>query len=339
MIRVYKIVALLIIGFTFMACPSDDSPSSEPLRDYQEVYNEEIVEIENFLDTHYVTVDADFNTTFTEIPDGGTQTPISEMPELTHLPVTLNDVDYKVYYLKLNDGINENPTAIDSVYSSYKGQLLDKTIFDHASTPIWFKLEEVIPAWGKIFPLFKTGDYVENPSTGLVTYSGYGAGVMFVPSGLGYYNIEKALIPAYSPLIFTFSLKRLRYRDHDGDKILSKYEYGPDLSEEAIDTDGDDYYDYLDVDDDADGVLTKEEIKFTYLDGTVTKTAYYPYTGKSTDDPLTPYDDRRGIPRKFTGPIIPPSTLPSPSSDDSDFTDPTRLRRHLDKTCKPPYTN
>ena len=71
---------------------------------------------------------------------------------------------------------------------------------------------------------------------------------MFVPSGLGYYNIEKALIPAYSPLIFTFSLKRLRYRDHDGDKILSKYEYGPDLSEDAIDTDGDDYYDYLDVD-------------------------------------------------------------------------------------------
>ncbi len=322
-----------------MACPADDSPSSEPLRDYQEVYDEELVEIENFLDTHYVTVDADFNTTFTEIPDGGTQTPISEMPELTHIPVTLNDVDYKVYYLRLNEGNNENPTALDSVYSSYKGQLLDKTVFDHASTPIWFKLEEVIPAWGKIFPLFKTGDFVENTSTGIVSYSGYGAGVMFVPSGLGYYNIEKALIPAYSPLIFTFSLKRLRYRDHDGDKILSKYEYGPDLAEEAIDTDGDDYYDYLDVDDDADGVLTKEEVKFTYVDGTVTKTGYYPYTGKSIDDPLTPYDDRRGIPRKFTGPIVPPSTLPSPASDDSDFTDATRLRRHLDKTCKPPYTN
>ena len=322
-----------------MACPADDSPSSEPLRDYQEVYDEELVEIENFLDTHYVTVDADFNTTFTEIPDGGTQTPISEMPELTHISVTLNDVDYKVYYLRLNEGNNENPTALDSVYSSYKGQLLDKTVFDHASTPIWFKLEEVIPAWGKIFPLFKTGDFVENTSTGIVSYSGYGAGVMFVPSGLGYFNIEKALIPAYSPLIFTFSLKRLRYRDHDGDKILSKYEYGPDLAEEAIDTDGDDYYDYLDVDDDADGVLTKEEVKFTYVDGTVTKTGYYPYTGKSTDDPLTPYDDRRGIPRKFTGPIVPPSTLPSPASDDSDFTDATRLRRHLDKTCKPPYTN
>ena len=180
MIRVYKIVALLVVGFTFMACPADDSPSSEPLRDYQEVYVEELVEIENFLDTHYVTVDADFNTTFTDIPDVGTQTPISEMPELTHIPVTLNDVDYKVYYLRLNEGNNENPTALDSVYSSYKGQLLDKTVFDHASTPIWFKLEEVIPAWGKIFPLFKTGDFVENTSTGIVSYSGYGAGVMFV---------------------------------------------------------------------------------------------------------------------------------------------------------------
>ena len=109
----------------------------------------------------------------------------------------------------------------------------------------------------------------------------------------------------------------MRRMDHDRDGILSMYEYGPSFDQDPIDTDGDDRPDYLDVDDDADGVLTKTERSFTYLDGTVTKTAYYPYFGALVDDAATPYDDTRGIP-----------------SCSGDFTTPTRLRRHLDPTCR-----
>ena len=105
--------------------------------------------------------------------------------------------------------------------------------------------------------------------------------------------------------------------DHDRDGILSMHEYGPNFDEDPIDTDGDGRPDYLDVDDDADGVLTKTERSFTYLDGLETKTAYYPYSGALVDDPATPYDDTRGIP-----------------SCSGDFTTPTRLRRHLDPTCR-----
>ena len=362
-----KIALLLTVAFAFYACPSDDGGTSIVVRDEEEVYNENIAQIEEFLHTHYVTIDADYNTVFAEIPEGGSQTPIWDMPELVkNFEVELNDISYKMYYLKMNEGQNLNPTPLDSVYASYKGIVFEKvtevvgsvsttytkqTVFDQALTPTWFKLEDVISGWSEIFPLFKTGDFSENPLNGDVSYSNFGAGVMFVPSGLAYFNEEKGLIPAYSPLIFTFGLKGLRYRDHDGDKVLTKDEYREpevgdivdyvngkvDFKKTAKDTDGDGQPDYLDIDDDGDGYLTKTEVRFTYVDGGQTITSYYPFQGATTDDPSTPYDDRRGIPRKFTGPIVSPSTLPSPI--EADFTDVARLRRHLDKTCKPPYQN
>ena len=45
---------------------------------------------------------------------------------------------------------------------------------------------------------------------------------MFVPSGLAYYSQNAGTIGSYTPIIFTFKLMNVRYKDHDGDKILSK---------------------------------------------------------------------------------------------------------------------
>jgi hypothetical protein len=336
----FKIILLLAVATTFLACPSDDGPQATPARPYAEVYEEDLAKIEDFLDSHYVEVDADFNTEFFEIPEGGTQTPISAMTELESINRTIHDISYKIYYLKLREGLGESPTRVDSSFVSYKGNLMSdiSVTFDQSINPVWFPLEDVVRGWGEIVPQFKTGTHIANPD-GTITFENYGAGVMFLPSGLGYFNTATGNIPSYSPLIFNFKLYNLKYRDHDRDGILSKEEYGPDFNVKAKDTDSDGIPDYIDVDDDGDGVLTKTERAFTYIDGGITKTGYYPYNGALIDNPATPYDDRRGIPRKFTGPIIPPSTLPSPASDESDFTDPSRLRRHLDKTCKPPYTN
>jgi hypothetical protein len=349
----FKIALVASVSLLLFACPKEDPIATFPARPYDEVYAEDIVEIDDFIDTHYVTVDADFNTTFTRIPSGGSQTPIRSMSELDFKIVKRHSLDYKVYYLKLNDGVNDSPTKLDSVYASYKGFVIKnetddlgvetttQTVFDNAITPIWFELENVIRGWAQLFPFFKSGNSSVNGTTGQIDYQDFGAGVLFIPSGLAYFNDSRTNIPSYTPLIFSIKLYGVQFKDHDRDKIHSKYEYGPDFDEDAIDTDGDGFTDFGDLDDDADGVLTIEEIKFTYDDGGVMKTGYYPYDGAASDDPLTPYDDRRGIPRKFTGPLqnplLPESATNRKTPQQSDFTDPARLRRHLDKTSKPPY--
>lgn len=355
----FKIVLLLVVTFTFLACPQDDSgPQATPARPFAEVYVEDLAKIRDFLDTHYVEYDSDYNTEFFEIPEGGTQTPISGMTEFDSISRNIHDISYKIYYLKLREGVGESPTRLDSAFVSYKGNLMSdiSVTFDQSITPVWFPLEDVVRGWGEIIPQFKIGTH-EAETDGTVTFNDYGAGVMFLPSGLGYFNTATGNIPSYAPLIFNFKLYNLKYRDHDRDEILSKYEYGlPELdgivdyvngvvnfNKEPLDTDSDGVPDYLDVDDDGDGHLTKNEIKFTYLDGGVTKTRYYSYNGAATDDPSTLWDETRGIPRAFTGPlmpvIIPPSTTPImlKSPEPIDFTDISRLRRHLDRNAKPPF--
>ncbi|MCK6608872.1 MAG: FKBP-type peptidylprolyl isomerase [Flavobacterium sp.] len=332
-----KIALVLGLFVGVYSCQPDDSSSLQPLRPYNEVYEEDIKKIEDFLDTHYLTVDGDFNTVFTKIPDGGSQTPISGMPELEFKEVDLHDITYKVYYLKLREGTGESPTRVDSTLVGYKGNTFYKTtvdgvdnysqtVFEENINPIWFNLDGVVRGWAEIVPQFKMGTYSSN-TDGTISFEDFGVGVMFIPSGLAYFASGSSNIPSYSPLIFNFKLYNLKRMDHDQDGILSMYEYGDPLdndrfSKDPIDTDEDGRPDYLDVDDDGDGFLTKFERSFTYLDGSETRTAYYPYFGALVDDPSTPYDDTRGIP-----------------SCSGDFSSSNRVRRHLDKTCKPPYTN
>ncbi len=322
-----KIVLVLSLFMGFYSCQPDDGTDVIPARPYADVYAEDILKIEEFLDTHYVTIDGNFNTVFTKIPDGGSQIPVSDMQELEFKEVDLHDITYKVYYLKLREGTGENPTRVDSTLVAYKGNTIykgtvngntvyDQSVFEENVNPIWFSLDGVIRGWSAIIPEFKKGSYNSNPD-GTISYSDFGVGVVFIPSGLAYFNSIRPGIQAYSNLVFNFKLYNLRRRDHDRDGILSMHEYGPNFDEDAIDTDGDERPDYIDVDDDADGVLTKTERSFTYLDGTETRTGYYPFNGALVDNPSTPYDDTKGIP-----------------SCSNDFTTATRLRRHLDPTCR-----
>ncbi|MFD2907913.1 FKBP-type peptidyl-prolyl cis-trans isomerase [Flavobacterium ardleyense] len=331
---VFKI-ALLVVGITTLfSCNKSDDVSITPPRPYSEVYEEDKIKIKDFLDTHYVTVDADFNTTFTQIPAGGTQQSIFEMPELEFKDVEANDITYRLYYLKLREGSGVNPTRVDSAFVSYKGNTFMKTtaagvdtytqnVFEFAQSPEWETLDGVIRGWGEIIPEFKTGTYTSN-SDGTISFDDYGAGVMFIPSGLGYFNLPRPSIPVYAPLIFNFKLYNQRYRDHDGDGILSKDEYG-DFNGIATDTDGDGIPDYLDPDDDGDGYLTKFEIRkpLPLLTGQGTS-LIYPFN-PIVDDPLTTGVDESE-----------PKGIPDASGDG---TTPTRLRRHLDRNAKPPYNN
>lgn len=254
-----------------VGCPSDDTTTEVPARAYSEVYAEDIAEIEEFMDNHFMTVDGDNNVTFTKITGSTPGTPISAHPNLEFKTISKEGVDHKLYFVKLQEGLgntntdsdieNDNPTRLDSVFTSYKGYKSDLTSFDEASAPIWLELQDLIQGWQELFPFFKIGNSTTDVNTGLTTYSDFGAGVMFVPSGLAYFSRPTLNIPAYTPLIFSFKLMKVRFKDHDGDKILSKYEYGGPTSGTALDSDADGKPDYTDFDDDNDGLLTKNEIK------------------------------------------------------------------------------
>jgi len=264
----FKIVLFLAIGLTIASCTKNDTISSVALREYKVQYAADLDSIDKYIDTHYITVDTDYNVTMTKIPVGGTQLSIrlQQTYPLDSVKVQNDDhnVNYKVYYLKLREGTNQRTTAVDSVYVSYKGNLLTNGQFDYSESPIWFQLQTVVAGWGEIIPLFKTGTYDTTEGPNPTSFSNFGAGVMFLPSGLGYYNqIPSAYIPSYSPLIFSFKLKSQRYRDHDRDGILSKDEVDPTVvgqKPEDYDSDGDKFANMYDIDDDGDYYMTKNEI-------------------------------------------------------------------------------
>jgi hypothetical protein len=260
--KVYQLFFLCFVALT-VSCSKSDDNDVEPLRDFAEQYATDLDSIDKYIDSHYIEVDEDFNVSMLPIPAGGTQQSIRTQTDypLQFKMITQHEIEYKVYYLKVREGINENPSRVDSVLVSYKGNLLSDTTFDQAQSPVWFPLESVVQGWAEIIPMFKTGNYenVEGPNP--VSFTDFGVGVMFLPSGLAYYGQAAGSIPRYSPLIFSFNLYELDYRDHDLDGILSKDEVAvPGDNPLVYDLDGDARPNMYDTDDDGDSFLTRVEI-------------------------------------------------------------------------------
>jgi len=339
--RLLKITLLLLTILVMSFSCDKQAATEEPyIVPYADQYATDIKAIDKFLDTYTMTATLanDYeDVVFTELtsPIDVSQTiRVKYASELKYKMITSNDVNYKVYYIEFREGTEDKPTTVDSTFVNYKGMLLNKKttgyvdadgfeknqIFDQAKSPVWFKLNRVIGGWTKIMSLFKSGTTAPGANNS-ITYANFGAGVMFLPSGLAYYNSAQANIPAYSPLIFTFSLKKVNYTDDDYDRIDSRYEGFDEVKQKYTkDTDGDGRLDYLDQDDDGDGYLTKEEIRkpATHLG----LNPFYPFD-PIVDNPMTTIDETepKGIPDK-TG----------------EGTSVSRIRRHLDKTIKPPYT-
>lgn len=337
MIRFFKVGFIFIMSITIFSCSKSSPTPVIPVIPYADQYPVDIAAIETYLKTHSITVTnlpEDQDATFATVVAGDASSIWGSNPNipkasLLNKIVNSNGVDYKVYYISLRDGTNERPTRVDSAFVSYKGKLLDETVFDQAQNPVWFSLGNVIQGWKEIIPFFKSGSVDATNTNGTVSYANFGAGVMFLPSGLAYYNGSVGSIPAYSPLIFSFKLKNINYVDNDYDRIDSKNEdVNGDGDPTNDDSDGDGHPDFIDIDDDADGIPTKTEIRRPERDpvtGNIMLDSsnqpiylgYYPYNGAATDDLSTPYiDERQGIP---TGGISP------------DYTSPNRLRIHLDK--------
>jgi hypothetical protein len=314
---------LSITTISLFSCSKNDTPTIEPLRDYAVQYASDNTDIEEYLKTNYITVVShpgfidDQDISIVKIPAGGTQKSIWDQTtyELKSRSVSLHDITYKMYYLVLRNGTGTAPCNLDGVLTSYKGEYLERitasgvttltaTPFEEVKNPQqMISLASVITGWSEIFPQFKTGTYASN-GDGTVTYSDFGAGVMFIPSGLAYYSSGKGTIPSYAPLVFGFKLYEIQRLDQDSDGVPS---YQEDINGDGYmrvlatgvvnpdDTDGDGIPNFLDVDDDGDGYGTKIEIK-------------NPATGLS----------------------YPFASIPS---CDGNTTDAARIKKHLDKNC------
>ncbi len=283
----------LLIGLITFSCQDDDvTADSIPERDRAEVYAEDIIEIEQFLSTHFYNYEEflanpayseqndAFNIAFDTISlENGTQDKISLMDMLDNsaTPETINilrskDVEdssgqaYKLYYLVARPGLGQSVHALDRAVVSYRGTVANGDSFDGSQVPIPFNLTTlggsagVVDGFKEGLIEFKTSVGFTENNNGEVTFDDHGIGAIFIPSGLGYFSQPLVGIDSYTPIFFTFSLVDRNDTDYDLDNIPSHLE-DLNMNQDGFDddTDGDDLSNFFDNDDDGDGVLTRDE--------------------------------------------------------------------------------
>ena len=304
------LIAILLLGFS---CGDDDDDGvievPEADRTEQQVIdNDSLV---TFLQSHYVDASLLTNNStillneieINQLPDDGELPNPNQNSLLIDMVETLTttyfDVEYEYYILKINQGGSENsPNFSDKVRVSYEGTLMDDTVFDSSSTPVDFDLTSTIAGWGRVLPEYNNAeDFVIN-SDGTVTYNNPGIGIMFLPSGLGYYSAAAGSVPVYSNLIFKFKVFQSELNDHDFDNVPSHLEdLNGDYDLTNDDTDDDTFADFVDSDDDNDGTLTIDEDLEPDSDITVDRDGDGDPTNDIGDgDPTNDDTDGDGIP-------------------------------------------
>ena len=274
---------LFILGLNLLvSCgPDDGNVNIPPPRERQVVYDEDILEIENYLRSTYLTIDSDMNVTIDSIPDGGSQVSIWDQTAYPLQSITVkndsrsslrvggridDNVDYKLYYIVLNEGGGNTPTQVDSTLVAYKGWNFKNEVFDQNNTGVWFTFPDSqnssISGFRQILSTIKSAVSSSEGANGFIDFENFGNVIVFIPSGLAYFNLNQPNIGSYNPIAFQVKLLSIKERDHDLDRVDSKHE---DLNNNNDyfddDTDGDGIPNFLDRDDDGDGVLTKREIQ------------------------------------------------------------------------------
>ena len=87
--KYFKIVFFIVVGLTIVSCSKSDPIPTVELRAYPVQYAADMDSINKYIDTHYLTVDGDYNVTMTKIPVGGTQQSIrlqQTYPPVPYLP-------------------------------------------------------------------------------------------------------------------------------------------------------------------------------------------------------------------------------------------------------------
>ena len=245
----------IILSISLSSCKKEEE--IVPPRDVAEQASEEEIKLEEFLSSHFYNYEQFESTDIPlEISIDTITFPNQEKTALINqvtkqfvkVKTSSGDlIDHPIYTLIAKEGSGQSPSRADSTYVSYKGMLLSKSQFDSSLEPIWFDLTAVVRGFREGLGLFKSGEFTVDQNN-VATFSNYGQGIIFMPSGLGYYNNNSGSIPEYSPLIFIINLYLVKKTDHDGDGILSGLEYDNDGDGLPDDSDEDGLADYLDAD-------------------------------------------------------------------------------------------
>ena len=288
---------LLIAGLLIISsCKNDDDAIGEvvPPRLLSEVSVEDDAEIVEFLKTHFYNKEEfdtppegfDFKIKFSVIAgENSTKQSLFDSPNLITQTISVDSeslgradddetIDQKLYTLVVRQGVVAGkPTIGDNVILRYEGSFLDGSLFDASSNqPIPLNLSGVVRGFGNGMKNFHTGNGPIENGDGTISYEGYGIGAIFIPSGLGYFDSSTASgnIPTYSPLIFkidAFEFEANTDFDEDGiPSILEDLNNDGNLNNdntnaEAEATIGIYTANYVDPDDDGDGILTIDEIE------------------------------------------------------------------------------
>jgi len=265
----------MLLAVSLSSCGSDDNNTTEPvaLRDFSEQSITDDALLVDYLSNHFYNYEdfprADDTVVTISIDtisgDNADKTPMIDQVQQLSVPITdANGVvtNHTLYYLVAQQGseLEKNPSIVDSTYVSYRGELLTGTIFDQRNTPIWFDNIRVVSGFRYGLQNFAPGTFSQD-ADGIISFRDYGQGILFMPSGLGYYSSAQGLIPAYAPIVFTVSVYTSNVADHDNDGVFSIDE-DPDGDGNPLndDTDGDGTPNLLDFDDDGDGILTYLEL-------------------------------------------------------------------------------
>tara|TARA_B100000768_G_C11211616_1_gene346270 strand:+ start:223 stop:729 length:507 start_codon:yes stop_codon:yes gene_type:complete len=95
-----------------------------------------------------------------------------------------------LYYVINELGNGVRPTSSSNVTVTYRGTLLDGTVFDQNSNGFTSSLTRVILGWREGIPYFKEG----------------GEGILLIPSNLGYGDSGAGSIPGGAVLVFDINL-------------------------------------------------------------------------------------------------------------------------------------
>ena len=290
------LIPTLSLFFVVLSCRDDEETFDiVPDRDRQEVYDENEEEILTYFETHFFNEeDFDFadatnpaNNDFTVVldtisADNGTQdkTPLINYlnqvdgiyPRLDIKIVNQDDIDYNLYILKVREGEGDSINKLDAAAMIYSGTVVDGTVFDsqvNIENGQPFNLTGVGSIGGVVAGFregvveFKTSTGFTQITDGSLTYKDHGIGVVFMLSGLGYFSLPStSAIPQYSPLFFNLKVISRSNTDFDLDGVPSHLEHPDgDITGAEDNVDGDLLVNFIDNDDDGDGVLTRDEVE------------------------------------------------------------------------------
>ena len=305
----------MTVALVFASCKNDDDGNgveTVPPKLLGDVAPEDDANIQEFMETHFynyedfdpATQPADFDFKIkidTLAGDNAGKRPMSEDAKSITVNVSSSflglsdgeeDVPHKLYYIEARKGGGGSPTYADSVFVSYKGIMLDGTLFDQNQDFSWFEIVSVgqgARGFADGVAQFSAGspDQIIEHGDGTFSFGDSGIGLFILPSGLAYFHRAQGSIPSYSPLIFQVELGTyVENTDSDNDGV-------PNIEEDINgngylfddDTDENRQPNFLDVDDDGDGILTRIEIR--NADGEIVKP--YPDTdGDGIPDYLDP---------------------------------------------------